>query len=261
MAANFWLSSQFTRWTYSKIEVTAYREKLLQAHKFDQELLLPHYIFLIQAVGKRLDFHQIVIATAVTFFRRFYLKESIFEYDPKFVAPTVLYLAAKVEELGQILPSVVLNGFEREKELLKLVRIGIKPVDVFGCEISILEKLKFDLVVFHPYQDLERYTLDNRDRYGQDTAALFQTAWTVLNDSQRSCVMLIYPPCIIALSALYLACVHMKREKDCKPWFDELNVNLDEIRECTEDIIASSRADEERAVKLKQAMVLLDERT
>lgn len=39
-----------------------------------------------------------VAGTACIFFRRFYLKKSFCEYDPRHVGPVCLYLACKAEE-------------------------------------------------------------------------------------------------------------------------------------------------------------------
>lgn len=38
-----------------------------------------------------------VVSTACVFFKRFYLNASFCEFDPRLVAPTVLFVAAKVE--------------------------------------------------------------------------------------------------------------------------------------------------------------------
>lgn len=61
----------------------------------------------IARLGKRLDLRQQVIATAIVFFRRFYVKSSYCETEPFFVAAACCYLAAKVEESPCHLKSVV----------------------------------------------------------------------------------------------------------------------------------------------------------
>ncbi len=52
----------------------------------------------IQKLGKLLKLKQRVIATAIVFFKRFYLKSSFVDFDPRLIAPTTLFLAAKSEE-------------------------------------------------------------------------------------------------------------------------------------------------------------------
>jgi hypothetical protein len=52
-----------------------------------------------------------VAATGATYFRRFYLRKSLCEYDPRLVGPACLYLACKTEE-SQV-PAKVLYHFMR----------------------------------------------------------------------------------------------------------------------------------------------------
>ena len=52
----------------------------------------------LQELGLRLGLRQRIISTAQVFFKRFYLKASFVQFDPRLVAPTVLFVAAKVEE-------------------------------------------------------------------------------------------------------------------------------------------------------------------
>jgi hypothetical protein len=51
----------------------------------------------IQSLGESLRLKQQVIASAVTYFRRFYSKYSLKSIDPFLLAPTTLFLATKVE--------------------------------------------------------------------------------------------------------------------------------------------------------------------
>lgn len=61
----------------------------------DQLALL---ITVIQKICKRLALRQQVIATAITFFRRFYLRNSYCDTDPPLVAAACCYVASKAEE-------------------------------------------------------------------------------------------------------------------------------------------------------------------
>lgn len=53
---------------------------------------------MLQELGLRLGLRQRIISTAQVFFKRFYLKASFVQFDPRLVTPTVLFVAAKVEE-------------------------------------------------------------------------------------------------------------------------------------------------------------------
>ena len=59
-------------------------------------------ITVIQALGEQLKVKQQVIATAIVYFRRFYVRNSLKCIDPLLLAPTCLFLASKVEEFGVI---------------------------------------------------------------------------------------------------------------------------------------------------------------
>ena len=249
MASNFWQSSHFQRWIFTREETAKIRQGIYDKVKYptEKELLLQgHFVRHIQSIGRKLRYKQVVVATATTFFKRFFLHASVFEHDPRVVAPTVLYLAVKVEEMGQLRPDYIVNESNARIETLKL-----KPADIYACEIIVLEKLKFDLVLFHPYHDLEKIVMDAT----QDTANVFSNAWCIVNDSQRSDCSLTYPPSIIALAALYIAGV--QANLDLKPWFDELNLNLEQVRECASDIVDASRQDQERPMKIEGVLAEL----
>jgi hypothetical protein len=52
----------------------------------------------LHELGLRLSLRQRAIATAQLLFLRFYVRESFVHFDPRLVAPTVLFVAAKIEE-------------------------------------------------------------------------------------------------------------------------------------------------------------------
>ncbi|KAJ3415845.1 hypothetical protein HDV05_003909 [Chytridiales sp. JEL 0842] len=53
----------------------------------------------IASYVKFFKFHESVLGTAITFFKRFYLENSVIDYDPKLVVLTAVFLAAKVENV------------------------------------------------------------------------------------------------------------------------------------------------------------------
>lgn len=57
---------------------------------------------MIQALGEQLKVKQQVIATAIVYFKRFYVRNSFKCIDPLLLAPTCVFLASKVEEFGVI---------------------------------------------------------------------------------------------------------------------------------------------------------------
>jgi cyclin C len=237
MAANYWTSTQYLRWLFVKEEISAKRRAdLATAEDYQEEaVLLPYLVAFTQAVGKKLRFPMRVTSTATTYLRRFYLSARMRDADPRVAVPACLYLAAKVEEMGQFKPDSILEKTRYvtgSTESYSRLALHIDVPALLACELLLLERLGFDLVVFHPYHDLERYAQDAK----VDDAVL-KLAGTLVNDSQRCDVGLVYPPFIIALAALYVACVHAKI--DSRPWFDQLNVNVKIVHECSQDLLAN----------------------
>ena len=87
------------------------------------------------------------------------------------------------------------------------------------------------LILYHPYRPLIQFISD----LCPDDTQLLQTAWRVVNDSYRTDLCLMYPPSLIALASLHIACVMQKR--DAKQWFSELNVDMEKIFEITRHIM------------------------
>jgi transcription initiation factor TFIIIB Brf1 subunit/transcription initiation factor TFIIB len=68
------------------------------------------YIAVIQKLCKRLGLRQQVIASAIVFFRRFYLRNSYCDTEPSLVAAACCYVAAKAEETPVHVKSAVAEG-------------------------------------------------------------------------------------------------------------------------------------------------------
>lgn len=75
-------------------------------------------------------------------------------------------------------------------------------------------------------RDIDRRVL----RYLSDSNLheCLETAWNIVNDSYRTDICLLYPPYLIALSAIYLA--SFLKEKDLKQWFSDLSVEMAEVQ-------------------------------
>ncbi|KAJ0110565.1 hypothetical protein Patl1_01547 [Pistacia atlantica] len=99
MAANFWTSSHY-KLLLDQEEVDVVqpldREKGITLEEF--KLIKMQMASYISKLAQNVKVRQRVVATAVTYMRRFYTRKSMTEYDPHLVAPTCLYLASKAEE-------------------------------------------------------------------------------------------------------------------------------------------------------------------
>ncbi|KAK7485467.1 hypothetical protein BaRGS_00023277, partial [Batillaria attramentaria] len=189
----------------------------------------------IQALGEQLKVRQQVIATATVYFKRFYARNSLKCIDPWLMAPTCIFLASKVEEFGVISNSrlittcqnVVKNKFAHAFPQEYPYRIQ----NVLECEFFLLEMMDCCLILYHAYRPLRKYCTDLNSEM-----ELLPLAWRIVNDSLRTDVPLLYPPYLIALACLHMACVI--KQKDIKQWCAELSVDTDKILEITRQILA-----------------------
>ena len=235
MAGNFWLSSHCQQWLLNKEEVmTEIASDLKELTIEEYKKLHIFFANFIQCLGEWLRLRQQVIATAIIYFKRFYSRHSLKSIDPLLLAPTCIYVASKVEECGPMSNTKLLGACSTVCKSKSSYCYGTeypyKTNHIFECEFFLIEVMDCCLIVFHPYRPLTKYVTD----MGQESEIL-ESAWRIVNDSLRCDVCLLYPPYLIALTAIYMACVFQK--KDCSQWFAELNVNLDKILEITKEIL------------------------
>ncbi|KAF9904109.1 hypothetical protein EC991_003084 [Linnemannia zychae] len=208
MAANFWTSSHNTHWILDRRRVAeAMKEDLEHINIETLTKIKMWYYNIIGKIGKRLQFRQQVVATAIVYFKRFYTKNSMRSTDPSLVAATCIYLACKIEECPQHIKHIIQ---EMKHALASLGGFDYDMSKVAEFEFYLLEELEFYLIVYHPYRDL---TLIAKELKLEESN--LQTAWFVLNDSYRTDVCLFYAPHMIALAALYIICVvHAEQYND-----------------------------------------------
>lgn len=193
MAGNFWQSSHYLQWILDKQDLLKERQKDLKFLSEEEYWKLQIFFTnVIQALGEHLKLRQQVIATATVYFKRFYARYSLKSIDPVLMAPTCVFLASKVEEFG-----VVSNT--------RLIAAATS-------------------VLYHPYRPLLQYVQD----MGQEDM-LLPLAWRIVNDTYRTDLCLLYPPFMIALACLHVACV--VQQKDARQWFAELSVDMEKILE------------------------------
>ena len=236
MAGNFWQSSHFQQWVLDPQDLFKNRQADLNVLSEDEyQKIMIFFANFIQSLGEQLKLRQQVIATATIYFKRFYSRNSLKCIDPWLMAPTCIFLASKVEEFGVISNSrlistcqaVVKNKFSHAHPLEYPYRINL----VLECEFYLLEMMDCCLVLYHPYRPLTEYFKEL-----QQDESLFPLAWRIVNDSLRTDVCLTYPPYLISLACLHIACVI--QQKDLRQWLAECNVDMDKILEISRQILA-----------------------
>eukprot|EP00246_Nothoceros_aenigmaticus_P003402 TRINITY_DN1454_c0_g2_i1.p1 TRINITY_DN1454_c0_g2~~TRINITY_DN1454_c0_g2_i1.p1 ORF type:complete len:246 (-),score=34.75 TRINITY_DN1454_c0_g2_i1:132-869(-) len=220
MASNFWTSSHWnmrmSRDEVGKVQPADHDRGLTPE---DVKVIKIHLSCYIKTLATHAKVRQRVVATAVTYFRRVYTRKSFTELDPRLVAPTCLYLASKAEE-STIQAKILVFCMKKFRTVADdKYRIEIK--DVLEMEMKLLEALDFYLVIYHPYRPLIHMLQD------AGLTDLTQHCWTDL--------ILIYPPHMIALACILLACVI--KDRDTRMWFEELRVDMNVVKDISMDML------------------------
>ena len=219
MSANFYLSSHRERWLLNASDLEARanvrdRESLTAR---DIETIYINEAAMLAATTRKLKLRQVVLATALVFLRRFYLDTSFCEFDPRLVAPTCLWLAAKVEEVRVVLvasrvvfrspqhPPFTLfrlsarvcvcvcacvtgilsqNAISNVAVLAREMAACGNPYgadEILVCEFILLEELQSELIVYHSYEVLDALTRES----GLGANSL-ETLWQIVNDTYQT---------------------------------------------------------------------------
>lgn len=172
--ASFAGSTQQRHWHVSAARV-AERRAAAVAHRapdaalsVDEEAALRrHHERRILRFSARVGFPRKVAATAVTYFKRFYLDRSVLDFNPAVIALSSLYAASKVEEVIMSAEEMVarvdtvLNGID-DPVLNPAGQAATESVDgtatrvsldmLLRDELNFLHHLNFHLVCFSPYR-------------------------------------------------------------------------------------------------------------
>ncbi|GAA0161412.1 hypothetical protein Leryth_003316 [Lithospermum erythrorhizon] len=226
MAANFWGSShQKELLDPEEVDVVHQLDKERGMTLEDFKLIKLHMANYIAKLAQNVKVRQRVVATAITYMRRVYVRKSMQEYDPRLVAPACLYLASKAEE--STVQARLLVFYIKKIHSDEKYRYEIK--EILEMEMKILEALNYYLVVFHPYRSLSQLLPDA----GMNDAT--QIVWGIINDSYKMDLMLMHPPHLIALACIFIASV--LRDKENSSWFEELRADMNVVKNIATEIL------------------------
>ncbi|KAF8901596.1 cyclin-like protein [Mucidula mucida] len=266
MATDFWASSHYKRWLVDRSTLRQARADDLQYVDDPEhlEFLGIYFSNAIAKLGKKLQLRQRAIATATVFFRRFYLKNSYCETDPFLVISACIYVAAKAEESPVHIKNVVTESrslFSHQYNVKHFPSDNSKLAEV---EFYLVDDLECDLTIFHPYRTLmalckkESAAHDNEETeagelgVGVDSDDLhfdeklemsesaLQMAWSIINDSYRSNLCLLYPPHLVAPQPRRSSRTHIEQKKSQDPiaFLADLNVSLPLIATISQEILS-----------------------
>jgi len=137
------------------------------------------------------------LATAQVYVRRFYTRVDIRRTNPYLVMTTAVYVACKVEECPIHIRLVLAEAARQWPEL------GINDISKIGeCEFHLISTMSARMIVHHPYRSLS--DLAPGLNLSTEEMALSQN---IINDHYNTDMPLMYPPHIIAVTAMFLAVV------------------------------------------------------
>jgi len=141
-----------------------------------------------------------VFGTALQYFKRFYLSNSIMDYHPKEILVTSAYLACKAEEFNVTMEQFVANingNKERATEI------------ILNHELLLMEQLNFHITVHNPWRPVEGLIIDIKTRLVPDLPVRMEVEQfrPEIEKFLDDCISLtnaslIYAPSQIALAAV-----------------------------------------------------------
>ncbi|KAF7997326.1 hypothetical protein HCN44_005603 [Aphidius gifuensis] len=143
--------------------------------------------------GSKMDLGYNTMATGVVYFHRFYMFHSFQQFPRHVTACVCLFLAGKVEETPK-----------KCKDIIKIAKSQLTEQKFLTFERILLQTIKFDLQVEHPYSYLLEYAKCLKGDKNK-LQKMVQMAWTFANDSLCTTLCLQWEPEIIAVALLYLA--------------------------------------------------------
>lgn len=161
----------------------------------------------IMECGTKMILGHHTIATGAVYFHRFYMVHTFQEFPRYVTACCCLFLAGKVEETPKkcrdiisMARSIVTDpDFQAFSDDLRKAK-----EEVMTLESILLQTIKFDLEVEHPYNFLVSYA---RKLKGDKSKLqkMVQMAWNFVNDSISTTVCLQWEPEIVAVALIHLA--------------------------------------------------------
>ncbi|CAI5486103.1 unnamed protein product [Closterium sp. Naga37s-1] len=225
MAANFWQSSHSKQLLDpgAVARLLHAEDDRMGLSPSDVRLVKLHMCDHLAVLAHRLNLRQRVVATAIAYFRRVYVKKSFAEVDPRLAAPAA---AAKAEECTVQAVKLV-HRMKSHACMCGHGAMGYEVKDILAMEMRLLQALSFNLIVFHPYRPLSTYledvgrALSLSPNVKEDFA---QMAWSMVNDSFKTDLSLCHPPFILALACIHL--VALMRHLPLLPWLEGLRVDM-----------------------------------
>lgn len=158
----------------------------------------------ISDCGSRMSLGHNTVATGVVYFHRFYMVHSFRSFPRYVTACCCLFLAGKVEETPKKCKDIIKTAKGLISDV-KFQSFGDDPKEeVMTLERILLQTIKFDLQVDHPYGFLVKYAKSLKGDQLK-LQKMVQMAWNFVNDSLSTTVCLQWEPEVIGIALIHLA--------------------------------------------------------
>jgi len=162
-----------------------------------------------------------VTYTALYYFKRVYLKNTVMDSHPRLMMLGCVWLSMKVEEFNVKIDEFVYNMYDsKEVALTDEKRLMQEGDDILNMEYLIMEHLDYELVSHHPFRAIEGFLLELKtfadinkspDQQPLEFNNLHKEAHKFVIRTFQSNLMLLIPPSQIAFAAIAATCKKMKK--------------------------------------------------
>lgn len=167
----------------------------------------------IYKLGQEMKLHHDTLASAAVFYHRFYQIHSFQKFRQRYVTATCcLFLAGKVEETPKKCKDLIKGAKQilSEQQFTQFGSDGQAREEVMAMERVLLQTIKFDFNIEHPYKYIIQYAeqlrKDLTDQIeDKKIEEMVQQSWNFTNDSMFTNLCLQWEPQIIAICMIYLA--------------------------------------------------------
>lgn len=187
----------------SDAEVKTIRSKAVPLTPEEELQIVNFYAKKVQVIAQHLNLPTEVIATSITFFKRFFLVNSVMHIDPKELVHTTIFLACKSENYFISVDTFATKAKSTRENILKY-------------EFTLLESLKFSLLNHHPYKPLHGFFLDIQSTlFGKVDlkymGQIYDRSRKRITDTLLTDVIYYYTPPQITLAVLLIEDEHLIR--------------------------------------------------
>ena len=167
------------------------------------------YLLVLRQLAKKLDLRDKVVATASVLLLRFYTRAALVETDIALLCSAAIYVAAKVQESPVHIRTLTHESYTLWRTAHLFVGDTTRLAE---AEFYLISEVDAELVVHLPFAVLE----DAKDELGLAQEDIDE-AWRMMYGTFASDVPLLYPPHVICLTCVFMACIKRRHEATLHP--------------------------------------------